>query len=88
TKLEQKHTEAQNLNDALQQEISELKSRSRDDDEIRDQHDRNLQDFQEQIEDLQEQLAAKSDENGKLQLQLREGAEDTAALHQLQVELD
>ncbi|CAK1357822.1 unnamed protein product [Cercospora beticola] len=86
--LEQKHTEAQNFNDALQQEISELKSRSRDDDEIRDQHDRNLQDFQEQIEDLQEQLAAKSDENGKLQLQLREGAEDTAALHQLQVELD
>ncbi|KAM3424806.1 hypothetical protein BST61_g6787 [Cercospora zeina] len=86
--LEQKHTDAQTLNDALQQELSELKSRSRDDDEIRDQHDRNLQDFQEQIEDLQEQLAAKGDENGKLQLQLRESAEDTAALRQLQVELD
>jgi hypothetical protein len=86
--LEQKHLEAQTAHDALQQELSELKSRSRDHDELREQHDRSMQDFQEQLDDLGEQLAAKHEENGKLQLQLRESAQDTAALQQLHVELD
>ncbi|USW49016.1 Putative SHD domain, protein Spa2/Sph1 [Septoria linicola] len=86
--LERKNVEAQTAHDALQQELSELKSRSRDHDELRDQHDRSMADFQEQLDDLGEQLAAKHEENGKLQLQLREGAEDTAALQQLHVELD
>lgn len=86
--LEQKHLEAQTLHNALEQELSELKSKSKDHDELKDQHDRNMQDFQEQLDDLQEQLATKHEENGKLQLQLQESAQDTAALQELHVELD
>ncbi|KAF2216754.1 hypothetical protein CERZMDRAFT_32706 [Cercospora zeae-maydis SCOH1-5] len=81
--LEQQHADAQTLNDALQQELSELKSRARDDDEIRDQHDRNLQDFQEQIEDLQEQLAAKDQlSNNRSQLNSAEHEKQMAEMQE------
>lgn len=86
--LEQKHIDTHNLNGTLQSEIAELKSKSRDDDELKDQHDRNLADLHEQMEDLNEQLADKHEENGRLQLQLREGAQDTAALRQLHLQID
>jgi hypothetical protein len=86
--LERKHQEAQRLNESLQQELAELKSKSRDDEEIKDQHDRNLQDLHEQMDDLQEQLAVQHEENGKLQLQLRESAQDSAALEVLRAEMD
>lgn len=54
--LEQKALEAQQLNDSLEQELAAYKSKSQDDDEIRNQHDQNLQLVRDENDSLKKQL--------------------------------
>lgn len=69
--LEQKHLNAQNLNENLQQELAAFQAKSRDEDEIREQHDHNIQALRDQLDDLHaenEDLHARSQNTGDLQL--------------------
>ncbi|KAF7191135.1 Protein SPA2 [Pseudocercospora fuligena] len=86
--LEQKHMDAQSHNTTLQRELDVLKSKVQDTDTDRDQHEQNVRDMREQLDDVQEQLAEKHDENAQLQLQLRTASQDKAELQQLQGEIE
>lgn len=50
--LEQKHLDAQNLNENLQSELAAFQAKSRDEDEIREQHDHSIQALRDQLDDL------------------------------------
>ncbi|KAF2168664.1 hypothetical protein M409DRAFT_65538 [Zasmidium cellare ATCC 36951] len=69
--LEQKHLDAQTLNENLQQELAAFQAKSRDEDEIREQHDHNIQALRDQLEDLHaenEDLRGQSSNAGDLKL--------------------
>lgn len=75
--LEQKVMEVQRLNDDLEQELATYKSKSADDDEIRTQHARSVQQLRDQIdshqadnEDLRDQIDSHMADSESLRTQL------------------
>ena len=78
--LEQKHLDAQKLNDNLRQELDHLhREKSQDEREIRSQHERNLEDFRQQADDLHRQLETHQAENEELRDQLQQGPQHTTS---------
>ena len=79
--LEQKHMDAQKLNNDLRRELDQLhKEKAQDEREIRAQHDRNLDDVKaqldnahRQINDVHSQLETHQTENRELRTQLEHG---------------
>ncbi|CAK4034362.1 Hypothetical predicted protein [Lecanosticta acicola] len=69
--LEQKALEAQELNESLEQELAAYKSKSKDDDEIRNQHDHNLQLLRDQLQSHQALIESHQSENSDLKRQLQ-----------------
>lgn len=79
--LEQKHMDAQKLNDDLRRQLDQLhQDKSQDEREIRAQHDRNTEDLRAQLEnahkqmdDLHGQLETHQSESRELRMQLQQG---------------
>lgn len=79
--LEQKHMDAQKLNDELRRELDQLhREKSQDERDIRTQHDRNMEDLRAQLDnahsqtsDLHQQLETHQAENEELRNQLEQG---------------
>ena len=78
--LEQKHMDAQRLNDNLRQELDQLhRDKNQDEREIRAQHDRSLEDFRHQTDDLHRQLETHQAENEELRHQLQQGPQHSTS---------
>ena len=76
--LEQKHMDAQKLNDKLREELDQLhKEKAQDERDIRGQHDRSLGDLRAQTDDLHRQLKTHQEENDELRHQLEQGPQHT-----------
>ncbi|UJO16641.1 uncharacterized protein CLAFUR5_04209 [Fulvia fulva] len=93
--LEQKNVDATTLVDSLQQELASFRSKSEDDDEIREQHNRNMQALQDQLEEMHERreeleqmLQTHQEENDNLRDQLTHVPQHDDDLKLLQVQIE
>ena len=90
--LEEKHMDAQKLNENLRNELDQLhREKSQDEREIRSQHDRSLADMRAQIDnfhaqtdDLHKQLDLHRQENEDLRNQLEQGQQRTASSEEVE----